>query len=443
MDSTRCGNDDSLADSAESRRLRPVLNQEDDNLLTNSLSKCKENSRATRGEFLPKRTVPALRNKQSHSFVLPDCGRWNGSASSRSMEIASQEKYDSCPAVAQQIPAVAVDSTMVARPCSLGLGNAASKPLERMHFASRSPLLIEVLTDGNGMYGKVANGIPIIKGTSTEECVHYDDYYIEETAWRSAMVNATAELLPLLPPSPLPQFPNTGSCIWSFDDLSRVLLGDFVNDGAYVCEEDRQFLFKMMERDDVTVVTQGNAQELNPRVWNLQFMKSRLGTEFHHKFRRFTKPSPSNQKKNPTEYEEIDGFLVMKVASYIDYLEKRERLMSRKDVEELTDEELLFPYHDADDNLKTLHLLNDVVYMIDFDIVKLLPELHQDLVSKLRLPECLPGGQKCMMNAVRLRVMIFICECLPLSMQLTLFLLDQVNQNGRPFMGPNLYVTRK
>jgi len=53
--------------------------------------------------------------------------------------------------------------------------------------------------------------------------------------------------------------------------------------------------------------------------------------------------------------------------------------------------------------------------MIDFDMVKLAPTLHDDFVASFKLKSILPGGSHCMMSGV--------------------------NSNGRPFMGPNMYIT--
>lgn len=54
-------------------------------------------------------------------------------------------------------------------------------------------------------------------------------------------------------------------------------------------------------------------------------------------------------------------------------------------------------------------------YMLDLDMVKMIPRAYEDFLQNFRLPDILPGGTHCMMNAV--------------------------NINGRPFMGPNIYMT--
>eukprot|EP00617_Octactis_speculum_P021493 CAMPEP_0185751146 /NCGR_PEP_ID=MMETSP1174-20130828/9899_1 /TAXON_ID=35687 /ORGANISM="Dictyocha speculum, Strain CCMP1381" /LENGTH=297 /DNA_ID=CAMNT_0028427991 /DNA_START=9 /DNA_END=899 /DNA_ORIENTATION=- len=59
-------------------------------------------------------------------------------------------------------------------------------------------------------------------------------------------------------------------------------------------------------------------------------------------------------------------------------------------------------------------VLEEGIYMIDFDVPKYLPELQADLTRHLKL-DLLPRGERCMLRH------------LPL--------------NGHPFMGPNLYIT--
>ena len=62
----------------------------------------------------------------------------------------------------------------------------------------------------------------------------------------------------------------------------------------------------------------------------------------------------------------------------------------------------------------SVDVVKNALYMLDFDMVKLLPTLYDDFVASFKLKGCLPGGSHCMMNCV--------------------------NPNGRPFMGPNLYI---
>ena len=72
--------------------------------------------------------------------------------------------------------------------------------------------------------------------------------------------NAFAALLtnPLPPAAEIPTLPSTGFCKWSFSNSSRVLLAKFcIDDGkVVVTKEDELFLLKMMERPDITVISE-------------------------------------------------------------------------------------------------------------------------------------------------------------------------------------------
>lgn len=86
--------------------------------------------------------------------------------------------------------------------------------------------------------------------------------------------------------------------------------------------------------------------------------------------------------------------------------------------------------------------------MVDVDVVKLLPIAHENFQQKFKLPGILPGGSHCMMSAVS-GVQLFRGPSLAVSNSShvnpypTAYLLPlpKVNANGRPFMGPNLYLT--
>ena len=41
-------------------------------------------------------------------------------------------------------------------------------------------------------------------------------------------------------------------------------------------------------------------------------------------------------------------------------------------------------------------------YLLDVDMVKLLPQLFDDLKNNFMLPSILPGGSHCMMNALNI-----------------------------------------
>jgi hypothetical protein len=256
--------------------------------------------------------------------------------------------------------------------------------------------------------------------------------------------------------------PCTGRCEWSFDAKSRVLLAKFdfsegIGPDSLMHPIDKRFMLQMMERDDITVVSEGLVSRLDQNLWDLSFVSGLAGVEPHHKFRRFSRqlvemPSVRDEANStpdePNQYlvmhQEEDEFLSMKVCDYVNYLKKRavtleaiaaERKkkgthpVNPKDPEDdrigrqledndalseaLSPEEFTFAAHDGKE--RSVNVVDDVLYLIDYDFPKLLPKLYDDFVEKFKLPDCLPGGSHCMMNSV--------------------------NSKGRPFMGPNLYVT--
>ena len=185
-------------------------------------------------------------------------------------------------------------------------------------------------------------------------------YYDEESAWRfhnpafledsaeqltpvrgnyiphAATPTAPDKLLPLPSSMPLPKLPETNFCKWTFDEKSRVLLANFreyagKNGGKIIVDsDDEDFLFKMMERDDVTVISEGLADAINSSLWSREYIEGCIGTEYHHKFRGFEticNNGSGDQKPAPTEKE---GWYSMKVSDYFNYLEQREAVKSNK-----------------------------------------------------------------------------------------------------------------
>ena len=220
---------------------------------------------------------------------------------------------------------------------------------------------------------------------------------------------AAEELRPLPPAMALPQLPNTDYCKWSFDEKSRVLLANF-RESSYaankdgkikVGREDEDFLFKMMERDDITVISEGLADSINSSLWTREYIEGCIGSEYHHKFRRFeTNHVQGQPATQPTEKE---GWYSMKVSDYFDYLEKRQSVKSSAlngaEVEQ-RDTSKDFTFIDSGGQKKTVNVDNESLYMIDVDLVKLLPQAFEDFQNSFKLPGILPGGSHCMMNAV-------------------------------------------
>ena len=90
----------------------------------------------------------------------------------------------------------------------------------------------------------------------------------------------------------------------------------------------------------------------------------------------------------------------------------------RKEGNETQDDEITVSYYPSGQSNKSqphvINLLDDVIYLIDLDITRFIPEAAADLRAHFKM-DLLPAGDWCMMNSV--------------------------GSEGRPFLGPNLYIT--
>jgi len=222
-------------------------------------------------------------------------------------------------------------------------------------------------------------------------------------------------LEPILHAPSLMQPPSTGHCEWSYDEKSRVLLANFrtLTGKIQITHEDETHLFRMMERDDISVISEGLADEMNPSLWTREYIEGCIGSEYHHKIRAFETISNENRPRRQSIQHQTEkaGWYSMKVSDYFQYLERRRSVKkSNGKVNNIN-----FSFTDSEGNRKNVNVDKEALYMLDLDVVKLLPQLFEDVKQNFKLPGILPGGSHCMMNAV--------------------------NANGRPFMGPNLYIT--
>ncbi len=120
-------------------------------------------------------------------------------------------------------------------------------------------------------------------------------------------------------------------------------------------------------------------------------MKNFAGNEYHHKIRQFNKIRRPNDD-NQSSFHEVDGFVSMKVSDYFSYLEKRAKSTCDNDT---------FSYTPFDKQYQSIIKPKQTgLYMIDFDMVKLLPRCYDDFLGSFKLPSILPGGENCMMNSV-------------------------------------------
>lgn len=247
-----------------------------------------------------------------------------------------------------------------------------------------------------------------------EEYIHKPDpneYYVEETAhiyhnppFPSELTGGVEieDLRPIPPPSPLPTFPQSDTCKWSYDESSRVLIADFSvgnqGKGPVATLEDSKFLFEMYERTDITVISRGllNTSKVIPSMWNLEYLRKCVGREFYHKFRRFDRTVDKNGIET---YKEMDSLLSMRFEDYVKYCEIRGSFLSKNSTSSPA-EEPIFAFEDHLGKVHNVGVGKSALYMIDVDINRLTPLLNKNFLESFELPSVLPGGSHCMMNSV-------------------------------------------
>jgi hypothetical protein len=277
-----------------------------------------------------------------------------------------------------------------------------------------------------------------------EEFTYKEDpnqYYIEETAhlyhnppFPSEWTNGVSieDLRSIPPPPPLPSFPNTDSCDWSFDEKSRVLIADFstcsitkenVRRQDIMTPEDSKFFFEMYERDDITVISRGllNLSKVDTSLWSLDYVRRCVGREYYHKFRRFDR---FIDEKGIEIYTEMDTLYSMRFEEYVQYCDQRksylEKRMERvdncdvkeeanalKEDEKRKENEPYFTFEDHIGRAHTIGVWTSALYMIDVDMMRLIPLLNANFLESFELPSVLPGGSQCMMNSVSLTKAIY------------------------------------
>ena len=221
-----------------------------------------------------------------------------------------------------------------------------------------------------------------------------EEHYDEETAWRyhdppfpidseeqltsirSAFAQQLApsttvdDLKAIPPPQDLPSFPDTGLCTWSFDEETRVLLADFRDasrqKGCQIKKphlEDEMFLFRMMERDDITVVSEGLADAMDPTLLSREYFDGCIGNKYHHRVRQFESISTDDQASGGVHTrvsKEKDGMLSMKFSDYFRYLDRRQAA-NVQDENAPPGETNTFTFVDANDETKTVKVDEDAL----------------------------------------------------------------------------------
>lgn len=239
-------------------------------------------------------------------------------------------------------------------------------------------------------------------------------YYIEEEAHLyhnpplpsdSTVGVLPCDLAPLPPPPPPPSpMPRTGNCNWAYDEANRVFTADFRNHGGPIDPIDEDFMLKVMERDDLTLISDGllDPRGLKPHLWTMKNIAGTYGDDFFHKFRRF---DTVFDEKGGAIVLEKDSLYSMRMIDYGLYLQKREEVPDGVE----NDSKFCFKDHLGKDH--EIDVQKSALYCIDLDMKKSVKEIYDDFLRNFRMASILPGGEHCLMN--------------------------KVTEDARPFMGPN------
>ena len=240
------------------------------------------------------------------------------------------------------------------------------------------------------------------------------------------------QLDPLLPAPPIhtSTFPSSR---WSYNETSRVLLGVF-NDKHHLDREDLIFLLKMMERDDITVVTEGFAP-LDTSMWTLATLSHMVGDNVCHQFRVFRRrlvEVGTSEKSCYESFEELGECRGMFMKDYFRYIQLRKdqlncianrkllayqsnatgSLCPKDEAMYRNKDDEVFTYANyKDGKTHTLNCIDMILYLIDYDFGKFLPMHYEDFMSNYAVPQVLPGSQFCLMHEVSFMKFILLLCC--------------------------------
>ncbi|GKY91915.1 hypothetical protein MPSEU_000163100 [Mayamaea pseudoterrestris] len=318
--------------------------------------------------------------------------------------------------------------TFVKQYVGLG-GNAKRKSSQQLQRRPKRSVLpstlrqtIDVARKSTSVHrrkGKIVPPKPFIPTTSLPAA----SLYVEETAFLYHDPPNDISLPPMTPPPPRPVIPPSLSSHWWYeDDNPRVLRANFKGLRP-IPREDEDFLKLVMQCDQIAVVSDGLLEDhlsKDPIIWAHENVVSEIGkigeVGLYHKFRHFVKKASESHI-----YDERDGYICMTTADYVKYLKLRETADRDGVAKQFNyfcgcetclddvDNEGVCPGHDIID------VRTEAIYMTDVELPTFVHRLSGGFHKFFKMPQILPGGRWCIMNAMR--------------------------PTARPFMGPNLYIS--
>ena len=174
---------------------------------------------------------------------------------------------------------------------------------------------------------------------------------------------------------------------WSYDPEQRIVMVDF-SKVTVINEKHKLYLREVMERDDITVISEGFVRPVDDLLHVLDcFERENKDTPFGY-IRQFNRIVTGEDET----YEEVsDGHLTMAVSDYVEYI----RILTGDHPDQS------FSYKDQDGRSITVEKTSDVVfYMLDIFMPRLFTTFNNEFEQNFKMKELLPGGEWCMLNPV-------------------------------------------
>uniref|UniRef100_A0A7S2LBY8 Uncharacterized protein n=1 Tax=Leptocylindrus danicus TaxID=163516 RepID=A0A7S2LBY8_9STRA len=241
------------------------------------------------------------------------------------------------------------------------------------------------------------------------------EYYVEEMA-HQYYTNVNTPLPPAPPPPNPPK--NHRHVSFSFDPQSRVIFAAFQSK-ARVTVEVEEYILKVMERTDLTLVMEGAMQDLDMRKWQLRNFADPL--RFGNDYVKASIFRPSNLKLdkgdqhqargalNDIEYIDTGETFLLTRKDYLEYLKKRAACIKKIESTgkrdeaaerfELTQQQQQHHQQhrsDISSVVGSLNCVDDVLCVKDMDLRYELTDCYHDFQRSFRFRDIFPGTRNCL-----------------------------------------------
>ena len=217
--------------------------------------------------------------------------------------------------------------------------------------------------------------------------------YIEELAYHYFSSDEQRQEEPLEPLPPPWKFElkepvlNDG-VVWSYNPKNRTVVADF-SKVEWIHSRHKEYLAQLMERDDITVISQGLVEPVKDVNEFLEALRLSYGGENpYHTFRRFDRVVKNGYA---TYRERTDKHITMTMGEYVEYLTIR--TTNAKDKR--------FVYSNLDGTVEIIEDATAVVfYLLDLDLTQYFGKFNESFRESHKMKEILPAGAWCMLSHV-------------------------------------------